>query len=170
MNRSIKIEIKESAKTLKQLYRSETDKRKAERLHFLYLLKTQQISSLLQGTKQLMQHRHTLSTWLQKYEEGGLEGLLKRDKPGGQKPKVSPELKALLEEKLENEGFNSFKDAHAFMQEHGYEYTYGAAMTYLKKHHNARLKTVRPQHVKQNPEQRETFKKILVKSSRTQLQ
>jgi len=100
MNRSIKIEITESPKELKRLYRSETDKRKAERIQFLYLLKTNQISSLLHGSKQLMHHRHTLSHWLEKYENGGLEGLLAREKPGGNKPLVSAELQNILEKKL----------------------------------------------------------------------
>jgi len=51
------------------------------------------------------------------------------------------------------------------MQEYGYECGYHAAMKYLKTHHNARLKTVRPQHVKQDIGDRDFFKKILVKSS-----
>lgn len=166
MNRSIKIEIKESPKLLKRLYRHENDKRKAERLLFLYLLKTGQISSLLQGSELLMHHRHTLSDWLEKYEHGGIKALLLREKPGGNTPKVSLDLKDMLEEKLKSEGFSSYKEAHEFMQEHGYEYTYDAAVKYLKKHHDTRLKTARPQHIKQDPDARDDFKKTLVKSSK----
>ena len=166
MNRSIKIKVTESADELKRMYRSETDKRKAERIQFLYLLKTNKISSLSDAMDILMAHRHTFAEWLNKYEQGGLEDLLRRESPGGNPPNVTPELHDLLEERLKNEGFSSYKDAYAFMQEHGFPSSYDAALKYLKKHHNTRLKTSRPQHVKQDEEEREAFKKTLVKSSR----
>lgn len=166
MNRSIKIEILESPAKLKKMYRSETDKRKSERLQFLYLLKTSEIKSLSQGAKILMHHRHTLSSWLEKYESGGLEELLKRDVPGGNPPSVSDSLKELLEERLNENGFSSYKEAHEFMQDHGYISGYDAASNYLKKYHETRLKTSRPQHIKQDPEAREAFKKTLLSKSK----
>ena len=165
MNRSIKIEIIESEEDIKQKYLQETDKRRAERLHFLYLLKTRQLSSLTEGTKLLMHHRHTLSSWLTNYEQGGIDALLERSSPPGRKSSVSEELKELLEEKLSTEGFASYKDAHAFMQQHDYSGDYNSALQYLKKHHETRVKVSRPQHIKQDKEARDAFKKTLVKSS-----
>lgn len=159
MNRSIRIPIQESAEQLKKLYLQETDKRRAERIHFLYLLKTEQITSFKQGTHLLMHHRHTLSRWLVAYEEGGLDQMLERESPPGRPPAVSDELRDLLEAKLKANGFASFKDAHAFMQQHGYTGDYNSGMHYLKTHHQARLKVARPQHVKQDPQQRDAFKK-----------
>lgn len=166
MNRSIKIEIKESAEELRRLYHCETDKRKAERLQFLYLLKTQKVTSLTEATNLLMYHRHTYASWVNKYEQGGLEELLRREQPGGMRPNVTAELKKLLDEHLEKDGFSSYKEAYAFMQEHGFPSSYDAAMKYLKKYHNTRLKTSRPRHIKQDQEALESFKKTLVKSSR----
>jgi len=165
MNRSIRIPIKESAEEIKQMYIQETDKRRAERLQFLYLLKTKQINSLTEGTQILMHHRHTLSRWLNAYENGGIELLLERESPPGRQANVSEELKQLLEEKLASNGFASYKDAHAFMQQHGYTGDYNSALHYLKKHHETRIKVTRPQHIKQDTEARDAFKKTLVTSS-----
>jgi len=165
MNRSIKIKITESEEDLKRLYRQESDKRQAERLLFLYWLKSEKIASLSQASEQLMCHRHTLSKWLNKYEEGGLIELLRRESPTGKPSGVSPELTELLDERLEDNGFASYKDAYFFMQKHGYSSSYSSAVKHLKKHHGTRLKTARPQHIKQDKEARNYFKKTLVKSS-----
>lgn len=164
MNRSIKIKITESEEELKRLYSQESDKRQAERLQFLYWLKSETVTSLSQAAEQLMCHRHTLSKWLNKYEEGGLKELLRRESPTGKPSGVSQELSEKLDERLENEGFASYKDAYAFMQEHGYPSSYSSGIKHLKKHHGTRLKTARPQHIKQNPEARDAFKKTLLKS------
>lgn len=165
MNRSIRIPIKESAEELKQMYIQETDKRRAERVQFLYLLKTEQITSLSHGTQLLIHHRHTLSRWLSSYENGGLEQLLERESPPGRPVSVSGELQKLLEDKLSTNGFESYKDAHAFMQQHGYTGDYNSALHYLKKHQETRIKVTRPQHIKQDKEARDAFKKTLVVSS-----
>ena len=165
MNRSIKIEIKESIEELQALHRAENEKYRAERLLFLYLLNTKQAKSLSQAAKLLMHHRHTMRTWFNKYAEGGLEELLRREEPGGNLPQISDELYQLLDERLSHEGFASYKEAYAFMVERGYTNTYDTAYQLIRREFNTRLNVSRPQHVKQDPEKREAFKKTLLKSS-----
>lgn len=164
MNRSIRIEIQETAEELKQLHKQQPDKHLAQRLWFLYLLKTGTLKRLSQGPDLLNQHRHTLGRWLKAYETGGLTGLMQRESPPGQSSRIPPELAAKFEERLNTTGFpGGYVEAYAFAQEHGWEVGYFGVRKYLKTHFGTQLKVARPQHFKQDPKARETFKKTASK-------
>lgn len=164
MNRSIRIEIQETAEELKQLHKQQPDKHLAQRIWFLYLLKTGTLTRLSQGPDLLNQHRHTLGRWLKAYETGGLSGLLQRESPPGQSSSIPPELAVKFEEKLNTTGFpGGYVEAFQFAQEHGWDVGYFGVRKYLKTHFGTKLKVARPQHLKQDPEVREAFKKTASK-------
>lgn len=160
MNRSIQIEIAESAEDLKRLHKQQPDKYLAQRIHFLYLLKTGTLTRLSQGPVLLNQHRKTLGDWLNKYRHGGLEGLLQRESPPGRQSSVSPELETKFKAVVESTGFpGGYREAHAFAQEHGCDLGYHAIRNFLRTRFETKLKVARPQHHKQDPEALEAFKK-----------
>jgi transposase len=70
-----RIEIKENAADLKQLMHEQKSASAEERLHSLYLLKTQH-TSITEVAELLGRHRVTVQRWLQEYEQGGLNALL----------------------------------------------------------------------------------------------
>lgn len=146
MNRSIRIKIKETPEELKQLHKQQPEKHLAQRVWFLYVLKTDTLTRLSQAPDLLNQHRHTLERWLKAYETGGFSGLLQRESPPGQSSSIPPELAAKFEEKLNTTG-------------------YFGVRKYLKTHFGTQLKLARPQHVKQNSEAREAFKKTTLRLS-----
>lgn len=160
MNRSIRIEIAESAEDLKRLHKQQPDKYLAHRILFLYLLKTGKLTRLSQGPEVLNQHRKTLGEWLDKYRQGGLAGLLQRASPPGPQSSVSPELEANFKAVLESTGFpGGYREAHAFAQEHGCALGYHAIRNFLRTRFGTKLKVARPKHHKQDPEALEAFKK-----------
>lgn len=169
MNRSIRIEIAESAEELKRLHKQQPDKHLAQRILFLYVLKTGKLTRLSHGPAILNQHRKTLGEWLDKYRQGGLEGLLQRQSPPGPSSSVSPELEAKFKAVLESTGFpGGYREAHAFAQEHGCNLGYHAIRKFLRSRFGTKLKVARPKHHKQAPEAVDAFKKrtLLPKSKR----
>jgi len=160
MNRSIQIEITESAEELQHLHKTQPNKYLAQRLHFLYLLKIGTLTRLSQGPALLNLHRKTLGQWLSKYQEGGLDALLQRQSPPGQKTSISPELEAQFEVILTTTGFpGGYRQAHAFAQEQGCELSYYAIRDFLRSRFGTKLKAARPKHHKQSPEALDAFKK-----------
>ena len=68
--------IAESPQTLQTQLRTETDPKKRSRVQALYLLASGQARTRLALAKLMAVHRHTIQTWLQLYEAGGLSALL----------------------------------------------------------------------------------------------
>jgi transposase len=164
MNRSIRIEIAETAEALKLLHKQQPDKHLAQRLLFLYLLKTGTLTRLSQGPKLLNLHRHTLRRWLNTYLEGGLDALLQRESPPGRTSSISPELEAKFEERVNGVGFpGGYREAFEFAQEHGSDMGYFGIRKYLRTRFGTKLKVARPQHHKQDKEALEAFKKKTLK-------
>lgn len=160
MNRRIDVEISESVEELKRLHKQQPDKRLAQRIHFLLLLKTGQLKRLSQGPDLLNQHRHTLRRWLLRYTQGGLEALLTDETPPGRPSGISSELEAQFEKVLTTTGFaGGYREAHAFAQEQGCTLSYHAVRTFLRNRFGTKPKVARPKHAKQDPEALEAFKK-----------
>lgn len=167
MKRSIKIPITESEKDLQLKLSKENDGRLKERIQFLYLLKTQQISSLFQASKILGRHRHTLRGWFEKYEQGGLNGLLERNTSPGGPSKFSPEILEKLKERLADphHSFTSFKEIQLWLAQE-----FSLEVNYKHVHHVCRYKldsspkVPRPYNPRQNAEEVTAFKKTSASS------
>lgn len=112
MRRKIDITITESDAELQRLIRNEQGRLRLHRLSALYLYKTGQAKTYSAIGKLLGYERHTVSMWFQKYKEGGLEELMRIEKPGPkEKTKITQEVMNKLKAKLERspEDFNSYK-------------------------------------------------------------
>jgi len=73
MGQALQLEIKEDLNELKQLYNQEHDGRRKERLHMLYLYKSGQATTRQGLLKTLGRSGPTVTSWLNKYRQGGLE-------------------------------------------------------------------------------------------------
>jgi hypothetical protein len=71
-----KINITESEADLKRMLREQKTALGKERVQLLYLLKSQQAESAERAASVLGRHRVTIQTWLRRYRQGGLKGLL----------------------------------------------------------------------------------------------
>lgn len=158
--------IKENEKDLLKRYRQESDKSVKERLHFLYLLKSGQVTTQTKASQLLGRHRHTIRRWLEAYESGGLEKYLTVGHGGGKVPQVSPELLEALKSRLsESEGFNSYFEIQLWLEERGCSLNYEAVFWYVNRKLGARPKVARPKNPKQDPQRVESFKKTLPRQS-----
>lgn len=113
MRRKIDIEIKESEPELQKMIRNEQGRLRLHRLNALYIYKTGQAKTYSAIGKLLGYERHTISVWFKRYQEGGLDALMKVDKPGPKaKTKLKPSVMRRLKEKLDNDldQFKSYKE------------------------------------------------------------
>lgn len=120
MRRKIDINITESEADLQRMIRNEQGRLKLHRLSALYLYKTGQAKTYSAIGKLLGYERHTISMWFQKYKKGGLDNLLKVDKPGPkEKTKITPDVMDRLKSKLETSAasFKSYKEIQKWLNE-----------------------------------------------------
>ncbi len=122
------------------------------RLHLLVLLKSGQVTSRSQAAAHLAVHRNTVATWLRRYHDGGLEGLLtykEAGAPGGQKT-LPPAVFAQLQARLATPtGFASYVDVQRWLQEDwALEVPYSTLHGIVRYQLNAKLKRPRPSHLK----------------------
>ena len=85
MNKKVP-EITESVEDLKVLLRKSTQVYQTQRLSTLYLLRSGQAKNRKQVADLLGVHRLSVGHWLQAYETGGLQKLLKRGSAPGRGP------------------------------------------------------------------------------------
>ena len=145
-------EIAESAQQLEELVRKEKDAQIQRRFQMLLLLKTGEAKSRSGAARQLDVHRHTVSEWLELYEEGGIEKIQQVEDPGpdpGQQS-IPPEVMESLKERLsEPEGFGSYKEIQRWLAETcGVELCYSTVHGIVRYELGAKLKTPRPSHPK----------------------
>lgn len=162
------IQIQESLDDLtEQLRQIKTPKTK-ERLQVLYWLKQENPPSVITIAKAIGKHRSTVQTWLSMYRDGGVEAMLEIKKsPGG--VRVIPQwAENALGKRLQdpNHGFQSYGQVQQWLAEKlGVEAKYHAVYQMTHYRLKAKLKVARPQHYKQDNEQREAFKKTLLTTS-----
>ena len=149
MNKALP-EIRESVEELKEQLRQETRARRKQRLQALYLLKSDQAKSRTQVGELLGVSRRTVGEWLERYEQGGLEKLLRLDTHSNRAYSLSEEQDARLRQKLsEPEGFKSYTAAHAWVNEtFGLDLDYKAVHQIVRYRHRAKLKVARKSHTK----------------------
>lgn len=89
-------------------------------------------------------------TWLELYEQGGLEGLLTIKKAPGKKPLASPKVVEALKERLHHpEGFRAYGEIRAYLaQEHRVSMAYSSVHALVRYRLHAKPKSPRRSHPK----------------------
>ena len=85
-----KLDITETTAELKYLLKTQKTVSDKERIQLLYLLKTEQATTVQAAAALLGRHRVTLQDWLRLYRQGGLETMLGHKPPHRKKTKHSP--------------------------------------------------------------------------------
>ena len=156
------ITIVESKEHLADLLYNENDKRRRERLQFLYWHKTGLATTRSQLAALLCKSLPTITAWAKRYESLGLDGFLGMDYKGGGHLRVIPRaVVAELNARLGTaKGFGSFAEIQSWLKdEHGVEVAYSTVHGLVKYGLNASPKVVRPFSENQNPEAVDEFKK-----------
>jgi transposase len=158
------IDVRESLDNLSEQLRQAETLMAKERLQVLYWLKQENAPSISAIAKAIGKHRNTLQTWLSLYRSGGIEAMLALKKsPGG--VRVIPQwAEQSLAKRLQepNHGFKSYGQVQQWLAETlGVEAEYHAVYQMTRYRLKAKLKVARPQHSKQDSEQRDTFKQTL---------
>lgn len=155
------IRIKESEKKLKELLSKETNKKARERIHAIYLIKTNQVLEAQELARIMAKNRTCITVWLNYYRKGGLKRLLNIKKPTGRKPKIHGEVLDKLIERLGSEtGFNSIDEIKNWLKSE-----FELDCTYKEVHHTvnhklgSKPKVVRPSNPKKDIIKVEEFKK-----------
>jgi transposase len=112
-----KINIVESAQTLKTLLAQQKTATGKERVQALYLLKTGQIETVQNLAVCLGRDRVTVQRWLRQYRQGGIQEMLTVGKSKG-RPKAIPDwvIKRFQQELSDPEGFESYKEVHIWLE------------------------------------------------------
>lgn len=149
-------DIAEPAETLERLVRKEKDAQIQRRFQMLLLLKTGEANSQSGAARQLDVHRHTVSDWLELYEEGGIEKIQEVRDPGPEpgQESIPPEVVDALQDRLaEPEGFGSYIEIQQWLaEEHGIELPYSTVHGIVRYDLNAKPKVPRPSHPKKTSE------------------
>lgn len=161
MNRKLDFEIKETESDLKKLLLKEKDTRLRERIQFIYLIKSKEVTKIAKATKILSRDRRTLGNWIKKYESGGLENLLERNTSKGRPSPLSIDKLDKLREKLGNEeGFKSYKHIQEWIStELNINLNYAVVFNICSYKLGAKPKVSRPKNPKQDKEKLNEFKK-----------
>ena len=134
-----------------------------ERLQVLYWLKQEKAPSISNIAKSIGRHRGTLQEWLKIYREEGLAGLeIVKSSPGGGNRVIPNWAETALSKRLKEpeNGFASYGEVQQWLsQTLGVKAEYHAVYQLTRYRLKAKLKVARPQHYKQDKEQRLAFKK-----------
>ena len=126
-------EVVESVDELSSLLRQERDATRKARLHLLLLIQTDRVTSQAGAAEHLALHRNTISDWLRRYREGGIEALLAvapRGKEPGQRTLPAYAFEALEERLATRHGFAGYDDIQRWLfQEFGLEVPYKSVYT-----------------------------------------
>lgn len=141
----LKLRIAETAEELKVLLDQQTTVTGWERVQALYLLKKGEVSTITGVAEILGRDISTVFRWFQRYRAKGLEGLLNIQRNQGRKPVIPPEVRQVLQERLQDpEAFESYTDVKAWLeQEHGIVASYKVVHETVRYRLNIRLKSCR---------------------------
>jgi hypothetical protein len=103
---------------------------------------------------------HTVSKPEKRYQQNGIEGLMK-DESGGNKPsKISKALHEQIAKRLNSptDAFRSFKELQQWIHDHYIPgINYHTVNKYVKRHFGAKLKEARKRHIRKNAALAEGF-------------
>lgn len=159
MARPLKIKITETLEELKKRLSKSNINR--EKLIMLYELKKGVVTTRKELAEKLSRDNATITRWLNKYREGGIEELLLQKKAPGKTPKITAPVWEKLSEKLqETEGFSSYGEIQKWLEsECGVKVAYHTVYKKVRYQLQAKLKRPRPSHLKKDLAAQDLFKK-----------
>jgi len=142
--------IQENIDELEQMLKTEKNKHKRDRIHALYLIKSEQAKTRIQIAKMLSVNRITVGKWLIIYEKQGLSKLLTINTKPNRKLSIPSDILAQLEQKLKQpEGFKSYKEIQQWLSdEFSLNIHYRTVNGIVRNRLKAKLKVGRKSHVK----------------------
>ncbi|MBK4731264.1 helix-turn-helix domain-containing protein [Oxynema sp. CENA135] len=143
MAKTLNLDIQESAEELKALLKQQTNAQRKERVHALYLLKSNQVTTLEELSKLLVRDTSTIYRWFQKYKQEGLDGLLKLYEPAGRPITIPQEALDKLRLKLqEPEAFKNYGEIQTWLKEEcGVQVDYHVVYRAVRYKFKAKLKS-----------------------------
>lgn len=112
----LKLDIQESAEDLKALLSEQSGAVERSKVQILWWLKQEQVSQVNELAQLSGYHRITISRWLSRYRQGGLEALLARKPKPGRPRAIDGEVREQLAQELEDaEGFSSYKEVQQWL-------------------------------------------------------
>lgn len=154
-----KIEIHESSETLLALMKQQKKLPMRERVHALYLLKSEEADSIAHVGRILGHNRVTVQRWLSEYQQTGLKGLLAPKAHGGRQSSIPPWAQTKLKKRLQQpRGFASYGEIVDWLaSECGIQVRYWVVYDLVRRRWGAKLKRPRPCHSKQDSEAVDEF-------------
>jgi transposase len=161
MARSFKIEIGESEEYLEKSLRYAQTASQKEKLQVLWWFASGQVCQHQELGRRLGRDGSTISRWLQKYRQGGLNALLEEKPLGGKRWEIEGEMLSQLQARLqEPEGFKSYGEIQQWLEQRfGKTVKYKTVYKTVRYRLNAKLKVPRPQSLKQDEASVGLFKK-----------
>ena len=162
MGQTVKIVINESISCLKELQRKQLNIKSEKRILCLIFLKSSKFRTQQELADYLLIDRRTLSGWLKKYKENGIQGILL--KPTRNKPSrlISLELHEALSVKVKDSQnpLLGYWDAQRWIMDNfNVDIQYHWLRVYLIKHFKTKLKSPRKSHYKKDDKAVEAFLK-----------
>lgn len=156
-----KLELSETEADLKQLLRTKKTASDKERIQLLYLLKTEQATTIQSAAALLGRHRVTLQEWLRLYRSGGLEVLLGHKPRTGRRQSIPQWAQDALNKRLHQpEGFESYGEICQWLERQlGISAPYKTVHQLVHYRLKASPKVARPVSVENSDERVEAYKK-----------
>ena len=160
-----KIEIAESASSLKSLMKKQKKALSHAKVQALYLLKIRAVETIRYLAVVMGRSESTIYYWLQLYREGGLEKLLEEPPKTGRPKKISVETVAKIQQELHDpKGFASYQEIQRWAWSClDLDVSYSTIHRIVRYELHSKLKIPRPVHEKQAPGVVEAFKTFLPK-------
>lgn len=162
MGKRAVIIIKESLNELNVLYKQTRKHKAKKKIKSLIFTKGQKFTTRLELAKYLGIDKKTLYVWTKQYKDFGIGFMIKSTSGGRHNYKVSDEIKAGLEKKLNNSTapLQGYTDAVEWVKDkHGTEVNYHTLRSFMIANFGTKLKQPRKSHYKKDEEAFEAFKK-----------
>lgn len=147
--------IHESAEELQQRMKHETDGKKRQRLHALYLVASGQAQHRHEVARLLGVHRHSVAAWFTAYAAGGVAQALhyQRSTPPIHRRMTDTALTALQEKLNEPHGVAGYDQIRVWLAEvHQVTLAYSSVHALVRYQLRAKPKRPRPSHAKKVPQ------------------
>lgn len=138
-----RLDIKETPEQLKTLLNEQKTVSSFQKIQALYLFKISQVTTVKDLARTIGVNRITMQRWLKKYRTHGLTGLLKSKRKGGRKPTITPQVRAVLAQRLKDpqQGFKSYVEIQEWLlQEYNIDASYKAVYSTVRYQLKAQLK------------------------------
>ena len=161
--RPFQVTVSESLEQLEKSLRHARSASQKERLQMLVWLKQGGVSSRFELAQRCNRDKATITRWIRRYRQGGLNALLtKRTAPGATR-KIEGETLAKLKARLEQpQGFHSYHEIQQWLEQTcQLSVEYGTLHRVVHYELKAKPKVPRPRSLQQDAQKRNAFQKKL---------